>query len=86
MLFQELEEEKKAAEEAKKKAKQKSLLGFLQSGGTNDDDEGSVEISLAGLFRCMLCTHKKAGDEETQLIHIANSLDALGKRLDHIEK
>ncbi|KAJ8974097.1 hypothetical protein NQ317_011616 [Molorchus minor] len=46
----ELEEERKQAELAKKKAKQKSLLGFLQNGGTNDDDEGSIEISLAGLF------------------------------------
>ncbi|XP_060518963.1 chitin synthase chs-2 isoform X2 [Cylas formicarius] len=82
----ELEEEKKQAEEAKKKAKQKSLLGFLQSGGTSEDDEGSIEISLAGLFKCMLCTHQKAGDEKAQLIQIGDSLDMLGKRLDHIEK
>ncbi|KAJ8958903.1 hypothetical protein NQ318_019671 [Aromia moschata] len=82
----ELAEERKAAEMAKKQAKQKSLLGFLQSGGTNDDDEGSIEISLAGLFRCMLCTHQKAGDEKAQLMHIADSLDRLSKRLDHIEK
>ncbi|XP_074029888.1 hyaluronan synthase-like protein kkv isoform X2 [Leptinotarsa decemlineata] len=82
----EIEEEKKAAEAAKKQAKSKSLLGFLQSGGTNDDDEGSIEISLAGLFRCMLCTHQKAGDEKAQLMHIADSLDSLAKRLDHIEK
>nr|ALM23645.1 chitin synthetase 1b [Leptinotarsa decemlineata] len=82
----EIEEEKKAAEAAKKQAKSKSLLGFLQSGGTNDDDEGSIEISLAGLFRCMLCTHQKAGDEKAQLMHIADSLDSLARRLDHIEK
>ncbi|CAH1115687.1 unnamed protein product [Psylliodes chrysocephalus] len=82
----ELEEERKQAEEAKKKAKQKSLLGFLQNGGENNDDEGSIEISLAGLFRCMLCTHQKAGDEKAQLIHIGDSLDSLGKRLDHIER
>ncbi|EFA04340.2 chitin synthase 1 isoform X1 [Tribolium castaneum] len=82
----ELEEEKKQAEEAKRKAKQKSLLGFLQSGGTSDDDEGSIEISLAGLFKCMLCTHQKAGDEKASLINIADSLEMLNKRLDHIEK
>lgn len=68
------------------RAKQKSLLGFLQSGGTSEDDEGSIEISLAGLFKCMLCTHQKAGDEKAQLIHIADSLDMLSKRLDNIEK
>uniref|UniRef100_A0AAR5P4N2 chitin synthase n=1 Tax=Dendroctonus ponderosae TaxID=77166 RepID=A0AAR5P4N2_DENPD len=82
----ELEEEKKQAEQSKKQTKHKSLLGFLQNGGTNDDDEGSIEISLAGLFKCMLCTHQKAGDETTQLIHIGESLDKLQKRLDHIEK
>nr|CAI5837000.1 unnamed protein product [Callosobruchus analis] len=82
----ELEEERKAAEQAKKKVKQKSLLGFLQSGGTNEDDEGSIEVSLAGLFRCMFCTHQKAGDEKAQLMHIADSLDSLSKRLDHIER
>ncbi|XP_018562636.1 uncharacterized protein LOC108904526 isoform X1 [Anoplophora glabripennis] len=82
----ELEEDKKAAELAQKQKKQKSLLGFLQAGGTNDDDEGSIEISLAGLFRCMLCTHQKSGDEKAQLMHIADSLDSLSKRLDHIEK
>ncbi|CAH0557892.1 unnamed protein product [Brassicogethes aeneus] len=82
----ELAEEKKNAEDMKKKVKQKSLLGFLQNGGTSEDDEGSIEISLAGLFRCMLCTHQKAGDEKAQLIHIGDTLDVLAKRLDHIEK
>ncbi|XP_044753059.1 chitin synthase chs-2 isoform X2 [Coccinella septempunctata] len=82
----ELEEEKKAAEEAKRRAKQKSLLGFLQNGGTNDDDAGSIEISLAGLFKCMLCTHQSPSDEKAQLIQIADSLEGLSKRLDSIER
>lgn len=34
----------------------------------------------------MLCTHQKAGDEKAQLINIADSLEALMKRLDNIEK
>ncbi|KAK9707880.1 hypothetical protein QE152_g27556 [Popillia japonica] len=82
----EMEEERKQAEEAKRKAKQKSLLGFLQGGGTSDDDAGSIEISLAGLFKCMLCTHQSNGDEKAQLINIADNLERLAKRLDHIEK
>lgn len=84
--MQEMEEEKKQAEEAKRKAKQKSLLGFLQGGGTSDDDTGSIEISLAGLFKCMLCTHQSNGDEKAQLINIADTLEKLARRLDHIEK
>lgn len=63
------------------------MLGFLQNGaGYNDDDQGSIEISLAGLFKCMLCTHGKPSDEKQQLVAIAESLDHLGRRLDNIEK
>ncbi|XP_063977240.1 chitin synthase chs-2 isoform X2 [Diachasmimorpha longicaudata] len=83
----ELEQEKKEAEEAKKKAKTKSLLGFLQNGsGNNADDQGSIEISLAGLFKCMLCTHGKPSEEKQQLVAIAESLEQLGKRLETIER
>ncbi|XP_011267852.1 chitin synthase chs-2 isoform X1 [Camponotus floridanus] len=83
----ELEQEKREAEEAKRKAKQKSLLGFLQNGaGTNDDDQGSIEISLAGLFKCMLCTHGKPSAEKQQLVAIAESLEQLSKRLETIER
>lgn len=81
-----MEEEKKEAEEAKKKARQKSLLGFLNGTGTGDSDEGSIEFSLAGLFKCMFCTYPKAIDEKQQLFRIAESLDTLEKRLEGIEK
>lgn len=87
LFQQELEQEKIDAEEAKKKAKQKTLLGFLKGGeGTDNDDEGSIEFSLAGLFKCMLCTHKKGGEEKIQLMNIADSLDRMGKKLEVIDK
>ncbi|XP_024224435.1 chitin synthase chs-2 isoform X2 [Bombus vosnesenskii] len=83
----ELEQEKKEAEEAKRKAKQKSLLGFLQSGvGSNDDEEGSIEISLSGLFKCMFCTHGQTSNEKQQLVAIAESLEQVSKRLEVIER
>ncbi|XP_055306958.1 chitin synthase chs-2 isoform X4 [Sitodiplosis mosellana] len=82
----ELEREKKEAEEAAKRAKQKSLLSFLQGGaGDNGDEEGSIELSLAGLFRCMFCTHGKTSDEKAQLTHIADSLTTIQKKIDTIE-
>jgi len=86
--FQELEQERKDAEEAKRKARQKSLLGFLQSANGIGDtgDEGSIEISLAGLFKCIFCVHPKSVDDKTQLLRIAESLDNLGKRMDGIER
>lgn len=83
----EMEQEKKDAEEAAKQAKQSSLLGFLQGNiGSNNDEEGSIDISVAGLFRCLLCTHGKTSDEKAQLIHIADSLSTLRKKMEHIER
>lgn len=83
----EMAAEQKEVKEAVKKAKQSTLLGFLQNGtGSNGDDEGSIEISLAGLFRCILCTHGKTTDEKVQLTHISESLDTILKRMEHVEK
>lgn len=83
----EIEQEKKDAEEAKKRAKQRSLLGFLQGGvGDNGDEEGSIEFSFAGLFRCILCTHGKTSDEAAQLSHIAESLNTIQKKIEMLER
>lgn len=86
-LNQELEQEKKEAEEAKRKAKQNSLLGFLQNGaGNNEDEQGSIEVSLAGLFKLMLCTHGKPTEEKQQLVAIAESLEHLNRKMETIER
>jgi chitin synthase len=82
-----LEQEKKAAEEEKKKAKEKSFWGFLRQGkSSKKEEEGSFEFSLAGLFKCMCCTHPKSSEEKVQLLRIADSLDRLSRRLDNIER
>jgi len=83
----ELEQEKKQAEEAKKKAKKQSFWGFLKRDKQNKDEEdGSFEFSMAGLCKCMLCTHPKGSEEKIHLLAIEGSLDKLNKRLDNIEK
>ncbi|VVD01781.1 unnamed protein product [Leptidea sinapis] len=81
----EIEQEKKEAEEAKKKVKQKSLLGFLQ-GVNSNEEEGSIEFSFAGLFKCLLCTHPKGTEEKVQLLHIASTLEKLEKKLENVER
>ncbi|XP_061707236.1 chitin synthase chs-2 isoform X2 [Cydia pomonella] len=81
----EIEQEKKEAEEAKKKVKQKSLLGFLQ-GVNSNEEEGSIEFSFAGLFKCLLCTHPKGNEEKVQLLHIASTLEKLEKKLETVER
>lgn len=83
----ELEEERKAAEEAKRKARHKSLLGFLQGKAAGENnEEGSIELSFAGLFKCMFCTHPKTIDEKEQLLRIAESLEGVQKRIENIER
>lgn len=82
---QELEAEKKEAEEAKKRAKKSGFLGLIP-GKNIDDTEGSLELSFAGLFKLMCCTHQKPVSEGEQLLRIADSLDKVTKRLDSIEK
>ncbi|CAG0919230.1 unnamed protein product [Notodromas monacha] len=81
----ELERDKKEAEEAQKKHRQKALLGILNK-GNGSEDEGSIEFSLAGLFKCMCCLYPKPIDEGQQLMKIADSLMTITKRLDTIEK
>ena len=51
-----------------------------------DSEEGSLELSFAGLFKIMCCTHQKAVDEKQQLLRIADTLESLNKRLDVIER
>jgi chitin synthase len=51
-----------------------------------DEEEGSFEFSLAGLFKCMCCTHPKGGEEKLQLLCIADSLEKLDKRMDNVER
>lgn len=82
-----MELEKKMEEENKRKAKSKSLLGFLQNNiSTEDNEEGSLELSFAGLFKCMFCTHQKPIDEREQILRIASSLDSMSKRMENIER
>ncbi|KAK4004959.1 hypothetical protein OUZ56_006685 [Daphnia magna] len=73
---------------AQKKNKGNALLSFFQqTSGNKPEDEGSLEFSLAGLFKIMCCVHRKPDNgEKHQLLCISESLTALNKRLDTIER
>ena len=61
------------------------IWGLLMN-GSDEDEEGGVDFALGNVLRLMLFTKKKENSQERQqLIRIADSLDNLGKRLDHIE-
>jgi chitin synthase len=67
----------------KNQTKLQKILGYLRPG--NDDEEGSFDVSFAGLFRCMFCTHKKVDETSNQLIHIASSISELNDKLKSLE-
>lgn len=81
----ELEEERKQAAQQEKKAKKEGLWGLLLNGSDNDDEEGGIDFSLGNIMRIMMFTHKKDNHERVQLMRIAETLDSLSKRMEHIE-
>ncbi|KAG6452556.1 hypothetical protein O3G_MSEX007672 [Manduca sexta] len=74
----EMEMDKKAAEEAKKKMDNQSIMKWF---GKSDETSGSLEFSVAGLFRCMCCTNPKDHKDDLHLLQIANSIEKIEKRL-----
>ena len=81
----ELAEERKEAAASAKKSKKEGIWGLIKGADAEGDDEGGVDISLGNVMRVMLFTHKKESQDREQLIRIADTLDNLTKRLDHIE-
>ena len=81
----ELEEEKKSAAATQKKKKAEGIWGLIRGSDDNDDEEGGIDISLGNVLRVMAFTNKKESQDKEQLIRIADSLDTLTRRLDHIE-
>merc|ERR1712223_1223514 len=83
----ELAEEKKAAAAIQTKAKKEGVWGLLQNGGGNmENEEGGIDFALGDVLRILLFTSKKdTSTEREQLVRIADSLDSLGKRLEHLE-
>lgn len=76
-----------AANNKKKGSNGISNMFGLFTESKDNQDEGSIEFSLAGLFKIMCCVHRKPDNGEAkQLLAIAESLNALNKRLDSIEK
>ncbi|XP_018021745.1 chitin synthase chs-2 [Hyalella azteca] len=73
--------EKKALAEAERARKQNGLLGMLNRGGQSED-EGSIEFSLAGLFKISCCIHPKP--DETR--HLADSMSKIHQSLHTIEE
>merc|ERR1712117_588528 len=61
------------------------IWGLIRGSEDNDDEEGGIDISLGNILRVMAFTHKKESQDKEQLVRIADSLDSLTKRLDHIE-
>lgn len=61
------------------------LNRILDSMKSNRSENGSLEFSVAGLFRCMLCTHPKSNEEQMQLVQIVDQLTELDNKLKQLE-
>jgi chitin synthase len=82
----EIEAEKKEQAEMVKKKKKEGIWGLMKGGEGSEEEEGGIDVSLGNILRVMLFTHKKdSSKDQEQLFRIADSLDSLTKRLDHIE-
>merc|ERR1719334_2465847 len=81
----ELEAERKEAAQQLKKKKKDGVWGLLRGGDDADDEEGGIDVSLGNVLRLQMFTHKRESQDKEQLFRIADSLDTLTKRLDHIE-
>jgi chitin synthase len=67
----------------KNQTKMQKILGYLRPG--NEEEEGSLDFSVAGLFRCMFCTHKRVDTTDVQLMNIASSLAELNGKMKTLE-
>lgn len=65
--------------------KAQRLMRYLGTSKQADED-GAIEFSLAGLFKCMLCTHPSDKSETVHLLQIADQLKEINGRLDDLER
>ncbi|GAB0098083.1 Chitin synthase [Sergentomyia squamirostris] len=58
------------------------LFGFLQF---NKQEEGSLDFSCGGIFRCMCCTHPKNDASDAHLMHISTQLSEITNKMRDLE-
>ncbi|XP_062716312.1 chitin synthase chs-2-like [Aedes albopictus] len=63
--------------------KMHKLLGYLRSG--DQEDEGSINFSVSGLFSCLFCTHPKSSAEKEQMVQVASSLTEINSKMKDLE-
>jgi chitin synthase len=68
----------------KPKNRFQKILGYFRT-QIDDEEEGSLDFSFAGLFRCMFCTHKKDNTINSQLYEVNESLNELSSRMKSLE-
>lgn len=59
------------------------ILSYLSP--NRNDEDGSIDFSIANCFRCMLCTQPKTNSEQIQLLQISEQLGDLDSKLKHLE-
>ncbi|XP_053697083.1 chitin synthase chs-2-like [Sabethes cyaneus] len=68
---------------ASRQGKMSKLLGYLRSG--DQEEDGSINFSVSGLFSCLFCTHPKSSAEKEQLVQVATSLTEINSKMKELE-
>lgn len=59
------------------------IVSYLNPG---TEEEGSLDISFGGLFRCMFCTHPKKNDDLVHFAHITSELNIVNEKLSRLNE
>ncbi|UYV62604.1 chs1 [Cordylochernes scorpioides] len=81
------EQEQQEEEKKKKKMgkKGKWLNSLMANANVLEDEEGSITVSLANLFKCMFCTYPKPNNEQKVLESINDQMREFSAKLVSIE-
>ena len=77
-------EQKQSVAAAKKPKTREGFLSFLNNGNNADDQDAGIAVSLGNILTLQMFTTEK--NEKEQMMRLADSLDSINKRLDHIER
>lgn len=69
----------------KELTKTQRLMRYLGAPNQTQED-GTIDFSFAGLFRCMFCTHPRDKSEMVHLLQIGDQLKEINHRLDDLER
>lgn len=63
---------------------QTSIQKLMSNFSSKDNEDGFMDFTFGGLFRCMLCTRPKPSDDLV-LTHLSTQLELINEKVDNLE-